>query len=257
MPFKPETVVAVKKLVSVADKIDKAKKKVDTDFGDVKSHLPEAIKKKQRDVIELHLKLLEVVINETTDALADADKATEQLAVIEDDAEFLADTKRREQVDKASQRVDDAKDALTQAFTDAKRMQNLGEKGLQLAVGTEQDKVRELARLDRTIKAHRKEARDLFQKSEVIAAKARKAVDERNAKSLAAALEEITALPLEEASQFQKLHLASLDRFEKEVAGSKMAPDVVADLQDGVPNSRARRSPSKRCSRTRTTSCRW
>jgi len=238
MAIKPETVAAVKKLVALADKIDKAKKSIDDDFGEVKTDLPSSIKAKQRSMIELNLKTLEALINETTDALADADKAIEALEVVEDDEEFLTEKGRREPVKKAGQRVNDAKDALAKTFTEAKRLQNVGEKGLALAANAEEDKPIELARVDRAIKAHLKEAKDLFQKSEVVFAKAKKAADERNQKTLTAAMDEMQALPLEEAGASQKSFVATLDRMDKEAAASTLAPDVVSDLKDGISDLR-------------------
>jgi len=238
MAIKPETVAAVKKLVALADKIDKAKKSIDDDFGEVKTDLPNAIKAKQRSMIELNLKTLEALINETTDALADADKAIEALEVVEDDEEFLTEKGRREPVKKAGQRVNDAKDALAKTFTEAKRLQNVGEKGLTLAANAEEDKTLELARVDRAIKAHLKEVKDLFQKSETAYAKAKKAADERNRKALTAAQDEMLALPLEYANQAQKSFGTTLDRMEKEAAASTLAADVVGDLKDGIADLR-------------------
>lgn len=239
MAVKPETAAAVKKLVPLADKVEKASKQLQGELDELKRKLAESAKAKHRSMIELHLKTLEGVINRTTAALADCDEANGHLDVIDEDEDFLADKTRREQVEKAGKKVADAKDTLTKVFGDAKRVQNAGEKGRSDAIGTEDDVMRELAQHDRWIKQHRKDMKALLDKTEALNTKATEAAERRDAKALAAAQAEMKKLEVGVAEIVHKGHFDSLDRLQKKAESGKLSAELAADLKDGVKDLRA------------------
>jgi hypothetical protein len=239
MAVKPETVAAVRKLVPLADKVEKASKQLSGELDELKRKLAESVKARQRSMIELHLKTLEGVINRSTAGLADCDQANDHLDRIDEDEDFLADKTRREQVEKAGKKVADAKDLLTKVFGEGKRLQNAGEKGRSEAIGTDDDVMRELAQHDRWIKQHRKEMRALLDKTEALNNKASEAAERRDAKGLAAAQAEMKKLDIGVAEIVHKGHHDSLDRLQKKADSGKLGPELAADLKDGIKDLRA------------------
>jgi hypothetical protein len=222
MAVKPETVAAVKKLVPLADKVEKASKALRGELDELKRKLAESVKAKQRSMIELHLKTLEGVINRSTAALADCDQANGHLDTIDEDEDFLAD-----------------KDTLTQVFGDGKRLQNAGEKGRGDAIGTEDDLLRELAQTDRWVKQHRKDMKALYEKTEALNTKASEAAERRDAKALAAAQAEMKKLDIGVAEIVHKGHFDELDRLQKKAESGKLSAELAADLKDGIKDLRA------------------
>lgn len=239
MAVKPETVIAVKKLVPLADKVEKASKQLSGELDELKRKLAEAVKARQRSMIELHLKTLEGVINRSTAGLADCDQANGHLDTIDEDEDFLADKTRREQVEKAGKKLADAKDSLTKVFGDAKRVQNAGEKGRNEAIGTDDDMLRELAQTDRWVKQHRKDMKALYEKTEALNTKATEAAERRDAKALAAAQAEMKKLDIGVAEIVHKGHFDELDRLQKKADSGKLSAELAADLKDGIEDLRA------------------
>lgn len=237
MAVNPETLVAMKKLIALADKLGKLRDKLMPAFEKNEKALRAAIADKKRHLIQTYSAVLRAHIDQITPTMGDFNLAKVALADVNQDEPFVA--ARVADIEKLSGRLDDAERDLVGAFQRAKRLENEAEKGLQAALKAEGFELQELASLDHQVQELLTDAKAKSQKAEAINTRATNAAEARNAKVLAAAQAEMKALDVGMLETMHKLAGDAVARVQKKAKSPELAPDLAADLADGANDAAA------------------
>lgn len=234
---KADTLVAFKNLIVTADKVKKSHTKIKADFDKNEKALRAAIAAKKRHLIETHTAILRGNLSQITAAMPDISRARGHLQTVNQDEDFAAE--KADQIAKPAGMVDDAEAYLTGAFQTGKRLENDAEKGLTEAIKGEKFELQELMGLHDSVKAFRKDAKAVHDKSLAVNDKAGAAAEARNGKALAAAQAEMKALKIDDIVTMNEFWLKQVERVAASAKDAKLSPDVAADIADGANDERA------------------
>ena len=226
------TLASYKNLVRAAARIDKLRKEVVPRFAKLKVRLQAAGRELDETMLRLYGKALTAEINQITSAMHEVNTGKVYLNEVSEDEDFVAD--RLDAVAKLGKVVADADKALTDTFKQAKALENQAEKDTTKAFELPDDEFRELAWLDRNVEDSRKYIGSAMRKVETFKAQAEAAVAAADAKKLEQVQAASKAAALEELVELNRTFIDFSTDFIKKVEGMGISNETKVELIDGA-----------------------
>jgi hypothetical protein len=177
--------------VATAD-LDKRIKKLDTEVEKRKTKVTEAIKANDPTLLDIQLAAIKGDIKELGILLRDANSSLADLETLKNDADFMQE--RDDDAATVGGIVAKVHTGVAKHVKTLKGLQNGAQEAWRKSVKSEDYALRELGEAEKDIPELSKAVSDAYLQSVRVAQRANKAVEERNAKALAAAKAEMAKL---------------------------------------------------------------
>jgi hypothetical protein len=226
------TLTSYKNLVRAAARIDKHRKEIVPRFAKLKARTEAAVKDLDETMLRVYRTGITAEINRLTSALHDVNEGKVHLAEVNDDEDFVGG--RFEAVAKLGRLVSEGSKALTEAFRQAKALENVVEKATEQAFDRPDDQFRQLAWLDRNIEESKKYIGAAIRKIEALQGPAEAAVAASDARALEQVQAAVKREVLDNLVTANDAFIDFANRFIDEVKALKAGPGVKAELIDGA-----------------------
>ncbi len=227
------TQTSYEKLVRAAARIDKHRKEIVPRFARLKARAEAAVKELDDTMLQVYRTGLAAEIKRLAAALHDVNEGRVLLDEVNDDEDFVGE--HLEAVATLGQAVSEGSKALTDAFRQAKALENVVEKAATKAYDRPDDEFRELAWLDRNVAESKTLIGAAVRKVEALQEAADAAVAAGDKRALEAVQEAVKREALAQLVTANNAFVEFADRFVANVKREKkIGAAVKAELIDGA-----------------------
>lgn len=227
------TLTSYENLVRAAARIDKHRKEIVPRFAKLKARAEAAVKELDDTMLKVYLTGVSAEVKRLAAALHDVNEGKVYLGEVNDDTDFVGE--HLDEVATLGQVVSDGSKALTEAFRQAKALENAVEKAATKAYDRPDDEFRELAWLDRNIEESKQFVGAAVRKVQALQGPAEAAVAAGDARALEVVQEAAKREALDPLVTANNAFIEFATRFMANVKREKkIGADVKAELLDGA-----------------------
>jgi hypothetical protein len=231
MPIAQETLAAFKRLAAATAGLDQRIKKLDAEVAKRTAKIAEAIEANDTTLLDIQLAAIGGDIDEVSTLLHDANGALTDLEKLQRDVDFMLE--RDDHAATVGGIVARVRTGVARHTKTLKDLQNAAEDAWRKSTRSEDFALRDLASTEKDVPDLQKEVSATFTQAVGVALRADKALQDRNAKALAAAKAEMAKLDVTGTRiRVETMAKVLADR-EKSIGNREVAKDTLATLKDG------------------------